>query len=197
MNASKSRAVCYTIEGLNSFATVIFFNYLYFLLRDRFGFNDKQNLALASLIGLIYMFAAWQAGGFAQRCGYFTALKTGFGIMAAGLVVGSRLHSAGRRDRRRHGRQHRHVLHLADAGGAGQRGRNAARLPRAIGIYNIVWAVTNAAAYFIGGTLDRDSSASRVMFYLPLAIMLVQLALVFWLQKHATRLPALPPTEKP
>ena len=32
-------------------------------------------------------------------------------------------------------------------------GETAARLPRAIGIYNVVWAVTNAASYFIGGTL--------------------------------------------
>src|ERR1019366_10700579 len=89
----KFRTVCFTIEGLNSFATVIFFNYLYFLFRDRFGFNDKENLALAALIGLIYMFASWQAGRFAQRCGHFTALKTGFGIMVAGLVAGSQLHS--------------------------------------------------------------------------------------------------------
>src|ERR1035437_5766656 len=91
--AKKFRAACYTIEGLNSFAVVIYFNYLYFLFRDRFGFNDKQNLALAALIGLIYTFASWQAGRFAQRCGYFTALKIGFGLMAAGLAAGSRLDS--------------------------------------------------------------------------------------------------------
>src|SRR5260221_2186778 len=89
----KFRTVCFTIEGLNSFATVFFFNYLYFLFRDRFGFNDKENLALASLIGLIYMFASWQAGRFAQRCGNFTALKIGFGVMAAGLTAGSQIHS--------------------------------------------------------------------------------------------------------
>src|SRR5271165_3465791 len=88
----KFRTVCYTIEGLNSFATVIFFNYLYFLFRDRFGFNDKENLALASLIGLIYMFASWQAGRLAQRWGYFNALKIGFGVMVAGLIAGSQLH---------------------------------------------------------------------------------------------------------
>ncbi len=28
--AKKFRAACYTIEGLNSFAVVIYFNYLYF-----------------------------------------------------------------------------------------------------------------------------------------------------------------------
>src|SRR5271154_1304589 len=91
-NRQKCQALCFTIEGLNSFATVIYFNYLYFLFRDRFGFDNKHNLALAALIGLIYTLASWQGGRFAQRCGNFTALKIGFGIMAAGLAVGSQLH---------------------------------------------------------------------------------------------------------
>jgi len=173
------RTLCYTIEGLNSFATVIFFNYLYFLFRDRFGFNDKENLALASLIGLIYMFASWQAGRFAQRCGHFTALKTGFGIMIAGLVAGSQIHSmAGE-------------IAAACVVNVGMcciwpvlealvsEGAHAAR---AVGIYNITWAAANAAAYFIGGTLIVKFGYQS-MFYLPLAFILVQLALVFWLEK--------------
>ena len=69
----------YTVEGMNSFATVIYFNYLYFFFRDQFGFNDRQNLELAALIGLIYTFASWLAGRFAQRCmAICTALKLGF-----------------------------------------------------------------------------------------------------------------------
>ena len=38
---------------------------------------------------------AWQGGNFAQRFGYFTALKVGFVIMMGALAVGSQLHSAG------------------------------------------------------------------------------------------------------
>ncbi len=34
---------------------MIYFNYLYFLFRDKFGFDNKHNLALAALIGLIYI----------------------------------------------------------------------------------------------------------------------------------------------
>ena len=175
----KFRTVGYTIEGLNSFATVIFFNYLYFLFRDRFGFNDKENLALASLIGLIYMFSSWQAGRFAQRCGHFTALKIGFGIMIAGLVAGSQIHSM--------------AGEIAAAGVVNigmcfiwpvlealvSEGAHAAR---AVGIYNITWAAANAAAYFIGGTLIVKFGYQS-MFYLPLIFVLVQLALVFWLEK--------------
>jgi len=175
----KFRTVCFTIEGLNSFATVIFFNYLYFLFRDRFGFNDKENLALASLIGLIYTFASWQAGRFAQRCGYFNALKIGFGVMVAGLAAGSQLHSmAGE-------------IAAACVVNIGMcfiwpvlealvsEGAHAAR---AVGIYNITWAAANAAAYFIGGTLIV-TFGYQSMFYLPLVFILVQLALVFWLEK--------------
>ena len=47
-------------------------------MRARFGFHDKANLALAALLGFVYIFTAWQAGRFAQRRGYFTALKFGF-----------------------------------------------------------------------------------------------------------------------
>jgi predicted MFS family arabinose efflux permease len=175
----KFRTVCYTIEGLNSFATVIFFNYLYFLFRDRFGFNDKENLGLASLIGLIYMFASWQAGRFAQRCGHFTSLKIGFCVMVAGLVAGSQIHSLA------------WEIAAACVVNVGMcfiwpvlealvsEGEHAAR---AVGIYNITWAATNAAAYFIGGTLIV-TFGYQSMFYLPLVFILVQLGLVCWLEK--------------
>jgi len=177
--ANKFRAACYTIEGLNSFATVIYFNYLYFLFRDRFGFNDKQNLALAALIGLIYTFASWQAGRFAQRRGYFTALKTGFGIMAAGLVAGSQLGSVPG------------LIAAACVVNIGMcfiwptlealvsEGANAAR---AVGIYNITWAVNNALAYFVGGAIIEKFGYQSI-FYVPLALILTQFVLVFWLEK--------------
>src|SRR5580704_2051322 len=89
----KFRALCYTIEGINSYATVVYFNYLYFFFRANFGFADRQNLEVAALIGLIYVFAAWQGGRFAQRCGNFTALKIGFALMAIGLAAGLGFHS--------------------------------------------------------------------------------------------------------
>ena len=184
MNAQKKfLAGCYTIEGLNSFATVAYFNYLYFFFRDEFGFDNKRNLALASLIGLIYMLASWQAGKFAQRVGNFTALKIGFGIMAAGLVIGSQLHFVAG------------AIAAACVVNVGMcftrpvlealvsEGANAAR---AVGIYNITWAVTNALAFFIGGTLI-EKFGYRAIFFVPLGLVLVQFAMVFWLEKvHAS-----------
>jgi predicted MFS family arabinose efflux permease len=186
VNAQKKfLAVCYTIEGINSFATVIFFNYLYFFFRDQFGFDNKHNLALAALIGLIYTLASWQAGKFAQRNGSFTALKIGFGVMAAGLAVGSQLHFVAG------------AIAAACVVNVGMcfiwpvlealvsEGTNPAR---AVGIYNITWAVNNAAAFFIGGTLI-EKLGYRSIFFVPLSLMLVQFALAFWLEKiHAVKI---------
>ena len=90
----KRQSLCFTIEGLNSFGTVLYFTYIYFLLHDQFGFTDKANLAVAALLGFCYALSSWQAGKLAQRWGYFNALKLGFAIMAAGLLAGAQLNFA-------------------------------------------------------------------------------------------------------
>src|SRR5271170_6763969 len=183
----KIKFSCFTLEGLNSFATVLYFNYLYFFMRDRFGFDNKHNLALAAFLGFIYIFASWQAGKFAQRRGYFLALKIGFSIMAVSLIAGLFLNSASGE------------ILAASCVTLGMcfiwptlealvsDGETAARLPRAIGIYNVVWAVTNALAYFVGGTLI-ETFGYRILFVLPLAMVLLQLGLAFWLQHHAAEM---------
>lgn len=180
---AKFRAACYTIEGLNSFATVFYFNYLYFLFRDRFGFADRQNLELAAFLGVIYVFASLWAGRLAQRIGYFNALKTGFVIMATGLAFGSQLHSlAG-------------AIAAACVINFGQcfiwpvletfisRGGNTART---VGVYNITWAITNAGAFFLGGTLIQKFGYQS-MFWVPFGMMLLKLALTFRLEKMYPR----------
>ena len=178
-SAKKFRTACYTIEGINSFAVAIYFNYLFFFFRDKFGFNDRQNLELAAFIGVIYVFASLGAGKIAHRIGYFTALKTGFALMAVGLAAGLFCHSlAGQ-------------IALACVVNVGMcfiwpvletlvsKGADAAR---AVGIYNITWAITNATAFFIGGTLIEKLGYESI-FYLPLALMILQFAMVFWLEK--------------
>src|SRR2546428_102215 len=84
----------FLLEGLNSFATVWYLYYLYFFMEKRFGFGNKANLALAALSGGIYMIGSWWAGRFAQRSGYFTSLKVGFGMMAGALAAGGELDTA-------------------------------------------------------------------------------------------------------
>jgi MFS family permease len=182
---------CFTLEGLTSFATVFYFNYLYFLMRDAFGFGNQRNLALASLLGLVYALSAMQTGKFAQRRGYFAALKTGYSTMAIFLVAGL-------------------LLHLFCKTAFGQiacslgvtvgmcfiwptleafasEGETADSLPRIIGIYNVVWAATAALAFFIGGTIIHLFGYDSI-FILPLVMMLGMLAFTFWLQGHATEM---------
>ena len=181
------RLCCFTIEGVNSFATVLFFNYLYFLMQHQFGFGDRRNFALAAFLGAGYTVAAWQGGKFAQRHGYFLALKIGFSLMAAGLAAAFLFDDAPGK--------------IAAAGcvtlgmcfvwptleALVSDGESAGQLPRAVGIYNVVWAVTNAASYFIGGTLI-ETFGYKIIFILPLALVVGQLALVFWLQRQATEM---------
>ncbi|MGA2179981.1 MAG: MFS transporter [Verrucomicrobiota bacterium] len=198
------KTACYTIEGMSSFATVLFLNYLYFFMRAQHGFSDKDNLAFAALLGLAYTFASWQAGRFARRYGYFTALKLGSSIMLVSLAVGSQLNSAPG------------LILTAIIVTLGMcliwptiealvsEGETPEGVPRAVGIYNITWAVTNATAYFIGGTFIQ-TFGFRSIFYLPIGIVLIQLALIFWLQNHAAELarlavnkpPAVPPPPDP
>ena len=178
------KAACFTLEGIGSFSVSFYFYYVYFLMRDQFGFDNKHNLAFAAAIGLIYFFSAWQAGRFAQRCGYFTALKVGFIVMILALAVGSQLnYTSG-------------VLLASAIVTIGQcflwptiealvsEGEDARGLTRAVGIYNVVWASTNALGLFIGGTL-LEKFGFKILFYLPGVLLFTQLALTFWLEKHA------------
>lgn len=176
--------VCFLLEGLASFATSFYFYYIYFLMRHRFGFGDKGNLALASGLGLIYLIIAWQAGRFAQRRGYFAALKLAFVLMILASVLGALMHSASGL-----------VLTTALLT-LGQsflwptlealisEDETVATLPRAVGTYNIVWAGTNALACFGGGTLV-EKFGFHVIFFVPCVVLLGLFAITFWLERHA------------
>ena len=180
------QTVCFVIEGLNSFALVLYNSYLFFYLRSRFGFQDRDNLLVAALLGLIYVFGAWEGGRFAQRRGYFTALKLGLTVMMLALAVGSQLGMVAG------------LIATAAVLTVGQcftwpalealvsESETPARLPHAIGLYNVTWAVFAAASFFIGGTLVQISYKN--LFFVPLAIQAAQLALVFWVEPHAAEL---------
>jgi predicted MFS family arabinose efflux permease len=149
---------------------------------DRFGFADKANLAVAALLGCCYALASWQAGRLAQRWGYFTALKLGFGIMAGALLGGAQLGSVAG------------TILTAIAVTLGMcftwpvlealisENETPDRVPHAIGIYNITWAATNAGALFIGGTLIEKLGYQSI-FYLPAIILVGQIVLTLWLEK--------------
>ena len=190
------KTACYTIEGMGSFATVLFFNYLYFFMQARHGFSDKDNLALAAALGLTYAFASWQAGRFARHYGYFTALKVGFGIMLVSLAVGSQLNSASGQILAAVAATPGMCLIWPTIEALVSEGESPEGVPRAVGLYNITWAVTNAIAFFIGGTFIQTLGFKSI-WYLPMAIVVGQLALTFWLQNHATELARLAVNKTP
>lgn len=177
------KTVCFVMEGLTSFSVCLYSYYIYFLMRDRFGFTGRDNLAFAALNGLIYVFSAWQGGRYGQRRGYFNALKFGFAAMAVALVIGAVFRSVAG------------LLLATGLFNVGMcfiwptiealvsEGEDAVGLPRMVGTYNVVWAATNALALFSGGTLVEQFGFNAI-FYLPLAVFVALLGTVFWLQQR-------------
>ncbi len=194
----------FILEGLNSFATVYYFYYFYFFMQTEFGYGNQANLLLAALNGAVYAVMAWQGGNFAQRFGYFTALKLGFVIMMGALAVGSQLQTASG-----------HILVMAvtvvgmcftwpTLEALVSEGETRAGVQRMVGIYNMMWAGTAAVAYFSGGAM-LEKFGPNSLFYVPLAIQIIQLGLTLWLESQArqplagqaSRLPAAPLVPEP
>ena len=65
-------------------------------------------------------------------------------------------------------------------------GESRAGVQHMVGIYNAVWAGTGAVAYFSGGAM-LDQLGLRSLFYVPMALIITDLALTFWLADRAGR----------
>ena len=175
------KAGYFVIEGLNSFATVLYFYYFYFFMQARFEFGDKANLVLAALNGLAYMVGSWWGGRFAQRHGYFLSLKLGFSIMLLALAAGFVLRTAGGQIAAMLTTVLGMCLTWPTLEALVSENETRANLQRLVGLYNVVWAGTGALAYFIGGAL-LDHLGLQSLFVVPIAVLLVQLALTFRLE---------------
>jgi len=174
----------FVLEGLNSFAVVYFFYYFYFFMQKVHGFDNKANLVLAALNGGTYAVFAWWAGRFAQRAGYFTALKLGFAVMLAAVAAGLLLDSAA---------GHIAVMILTVVGmsftwptleALVSEEEPVDGLQHMVGIYNVVWAATAAVANFFGGAM-LDKLGFPSLFYVPIIVLLIQLGLTLWLESQA------------
>jgi predicted MFS family arabinose efflux permease len=195
VHTRKSRTIFFVLEGLNTLASSYFGGYVYFLLRDRFDFGNLGNLSVAALMGFVYVLAAWQGGRFAQRFGYFTALKTGLGGLAACLALGALSSSLP-------------AVLLVIVGWSAtlcftwpalealvSDGAGDDVLPRNIGIYNIVWSAGMAAMYFFGGTL-YETLGQPSIFWLPSLVHAGQCLIVMCLGKDPVPTPPAAPAVK-
>jgi len=187
MYSRKIKTGVFLLEGLNSFSVTYYFYYFYFFTQQQFGFGNQANLALAAASGLICAPASLFGGRFAQRAGYFTALKIGFGIMIVTLMLGWQVAASPM--------AHIALMLLTVVGmsftwptleALASEGETGAGLQRNVGIYNVVWAGTAALAYFSGGVL-LEKLGRQSLFLLPLTMQIVQLSLTFWLHQQSTR----------
>ncbi len=199
MTHRQLKAGYFALAGLNTVATCYYSNYLFFHLRDRFGFGNRQNLWVTALHGFIYVFAAVWCGKFAQRRGYLTSMKIGLvglallmglGAMLDGLVAQLGVLAA------------YSVILLftwpALEALTTERESQAGTL-QMVGVYNCTWAGAAAMAYFTGGRF-YDALGKGAIYWLPAIIFLVQIPLLLWLEKQHTAVLAAtpePPREPP
>jgi len=178
-----SKTGYYVLEGLNSFATAYFFNYVLQRLKRELGFSDLETLLLCAAHGLIYIPFSIYGGRFGQRFGYFRSLHVGFsgqlaGVVLAGLVpavwaqvAGVAIWTASMC----------FVWPMLEALVSEHEPRE--RLPNRVGLYNVVWAATAAAGVFAGGTLYKVLGAAS-LYWLPALMHGFQWLALPWLQRR-------------
>lgn len=182
----------FALEALNALATTYFFYDIYFYTRDQFNFDALHNFLLAALLGAVYAVSAFFGGRFAQKFGYFTAIRWGTAIMTVVFLVGSQVNGLTGTIA---------IIVLGDIGmcltwpaleALMSEGEPPVRLQSLVGIYNVIWAGFGAVAYFTGGVLQQKCGPKSI-FYVPAGLLLLEMGLAFWLEREAQRQPPLEP----
>jgi MFS family permease len=185
------KGACFALEALNGLATVYFFYYLYFYTQERFKFDALHNLLLAALLGCVYAFGSYCSGQFAQKFGYLTAIRAGATLMILSFLACSQTGTLWL------------TIALAMTGCVGMsltwpamealvsEGEPPARLQGLVGFYNFVWAGVAGFAFFTGGAIVQKWGLHS-MFYLPSAILVLELGLATWLGRKIHRQPPAP-----
>ena len=173
------------LTWLNIYAVAYYFNYLFFHLRQDFGFGNRENLLFAALNGLIYVPASWYGGKFTQRHGSFAALKVGLTSMAALLGLGACLQGLAAQTS---------IMVLwtiaicftwVPLETLASEKETRAGLAHMVGIYNVVWSSGAAVAYFTGGLLQQALGKAS-LYWLPALLHGVQLVLLLWLERKSS-----------
>jgi predicted MFS family arabinose efflux permease len=172
------------LAASNQLAASYYFNYLFFHLRDRYGFSDRDNLAVATLYGALYMVTAWQGGKFAERRGPQTSLAYGFAGLAVSMIAGRFATSVP---------VEVGVLVFYTAvltltwpalEAIAIQHEPPSRVPHAVGVYNCTWSAAAALSYFTGGALYERFGAEAV-FTISAVMFVGQLAVLAWLGRLA------------
>lgn len=193
MNLVRFKGAVFLLEALNALGTAVYFNYLFHLLKDQFGFSIRANLLVCALNGFAYIFFAWFGGKVGQRRGYLNAFCFGSVIMilalfaslacrgALGLILWMVLWTFGV------------CFTWPNLEALASDHESPPRLPRIIGIYNCVWALGHALGNFMGGAiLGPDLRWDRI-FWLPALAHVLQLAVALCILPAWRELRARPP----
>jgi predicted MFS family arabinose efflux permease len=184
MSIRQLKAGYLVLTWLNIYAVAYYFNYLFFHLRQDFGFGNRENLLFAALNGLIYVPASWYGGKFTQRHGSFAALKVGLTSMAVLLGLGACLEGLAAQTS---------IMALwtiaicftwVPLEALASEKETRAGLAHMVGIYNIVWSSGAAVAYFTGGLLQLALGKAS-LYWLPALLHGGQLVLLLWLEKRS------------
>ena len=171
----------FLLAALNTVATTWYANYIFFFLRDSFGFGNRQNLWVSALYGLIYIPAAVQCGKFAQRRGFITSLKVGFGGLTLAMIFGALVKGSVAGNLAALVGYTVALLFIWPALEAlVSENETQSGVQHNVGIYNCTWALGAAIAYFIGGRL-YDGLGSTAVFWVPAGIFGLQFAIAVWL----------------
>ena len=185
----------FALAALNTLASTWFGSYLFFFLRDRFQFGNRQNLWVSALYGFVYVFAAWQCGKFAQRRGFITSLKVGFGGLTVMMIIGALLDSVVGILCALVGYTIVLLFTWPALEALVSENETQAGVQHNVGVYNCTWAMAAAAAYFIGGKL-YDWRGHATVFWIPAGIFFIEFLIVTWLgRKSRSDLPSTPVLE--
>lgn len=173
---STAKSLFYLIEFLNAYTSIYYSNFLFFYLRQAFGFGEVANLLTAAAGGFVYIIAAWQGGKLAQRYGFIRILSLGILVVFSSFFIGMLfpnpaaqifvycLWTVG-------------ICFIWPALEALVCDKAGASLSKVIGIYNITWAAGAAGAYFTAGILIEKLGILS-LFWLPMGLIIIELALV-------------------
>jgi predicted MFS family arabinose efflux permease len=184
MSHRQLKAGYFVLTWVNIYAVCYYFNYVFFHLTQDFGFSNRENLMFAALNGLIYVPASWLGGQFAQKFGYVTALKLGFGAMAILLALGTCFSGITVQVAIMVSWTIAVCLTWAPLEALASHNESRRGLADMIGVYNVVWSSGAAIAFFTGGAL-QSALGKASLYWLPALLHALQLIFLLWLERQA------------
>lgn len=181
----------FVLTWINIYATAYYGNFVFFLLRQEYGFANRDNLLYAALGGFVYMAGAWYAGNFAQKRGYYFALKIGFLVMAATLAAGSQVTGALGQLLTLLGWTFGMCFTWPVFEALVSEGEDRPGLTTMVGVYNVVWASGAAVSYFTAGAL-LETLGVRSLFWLPAILHGAQFGVLLYLERMSRTLAPAP-----